>query len=97
MIPPSDVIDSIISLVKVGKEIYERCDTYFHASEDLKKLGDRLKASIFVLEVFQRIMPRVLNSLLPAQQRDIGRLIDHLQGVFDKCVSSQFHTIALFV
>jgi len=84
MTSPMDAIDAIMKLIELGKEIRSRYKIYAHANEDLKVLDGRLGGSIFVLEIFQKIIERGLNGLLRRQQADIGGLVDGLQSVFDR-------------
>ncbi|KAL0563801.1 hypothetical protein V5O48_018263 [Marasmius crinis-equi] len=84
MASPPDPIETIINLVKLGQEIRERYKIYTHAEADLGELDSRLRASLLVLEVFQKVIERGIGSLLYRQQQDIIRLVEHLQGVFDR-------------
>lgn len=83
-------IEAITTLVKIGQEIRERYKIYTHAEADLGELDGRLRASLLVLGVFQKVIERGIGSLLKRQQLDIIHLIDHLQGVFDRYVPPVF-------
>lgn len=86
MVSPLDAIDVITKLIKLGIEIRERYEIYSHAESGLGELDSRLRASLLVLEVFQKVIERGIDVLAYRQQQDIAHLIDHLQGVFDRYV-----------
>ncbi|KIK65975.1 hypothetical protein GYMLUDRAFT_239644 [Collybiopsis luxurians FD-317 M1] len=84
MASPPSPIEAITTLIKLGQEIRERYKIYTNAEADLGELDSRLRASLLVLEVFQKVIERGLAVLRYRQQQDIVHLIDHLQGVFDR-------------
>jgi hypothetical protein len=88
MASPPDPISIISTLITVGKEIQARYTVYTHAKEDLKRLDSLLQLSLNVLETFQQVIMRGidLDVLSQNQHESVIRVLDQLQGVFDKLV-----------
>lgn len=87
MASPLDALEGIFKIIKLGNELRERYKVYAHAEDDLRELDSRLRVSLLVLEVFRKVIQRGIDVFGYRQQQDIANLIDHLQGVFDRCVA----------
>lgn len=85
-VPLSSIINSIITLIKLGEQIREKYQIYTNADQNLIELDSRLRSSLFVMGVFENVIRRGLGALSVRQQEDIGSLVDGLHSVFDRCV-----------